>query len=67
MTTPRESEPREIVVTRTRTKTWEAVTDPEDCRCGHQHYGRKSRAKQAPNWRFCEDPDCGCTVLRSPR
>jgi hypothetical protein len=65
MTTPRESEPREIVVT--RAKTWRAVDGPEDCRCGHQHYGRQTRSSQAPNWRFCEDPDCDCTVLRSPR
>jgi hypothetical protein len=62
MTTP---EPREIVVT--RTERWVAVTGPEDCRCGHKHYGRIWRDGMAPQWQFCEDPECDCTVLRSPR
>jgi hypothetical protein len=56
--------PREI-----RTE-WAPVGEPVLCMCGHQHYARQEMTaggvptQLAPQWNFCEDPDCRCTGLR---
>lgn len=51
------------VVTRTVTETWEPVTGPRPCQCGHVHYGRTRHSNEAPQWHICE-ADCGCVGLR---
>ena len=48
------------------TVTWTAATQPRMCMCGHLHYGREpsNNSALAPQWKYCEDPDCKCWGLR---
>lgn len=66
MTEPR-PRPRRI----TTTTVW--VASPHNvlmCQCGHLHYARReyvdgqTMTNLAPQWRWCEDPECPCQGLR---
>lgn len=57
--------PPRVVITR---QEWQVVTGPILCVCGHVHFGRVDRngsPHQPPQWRWCEDPSCGCFGLRT--
>jgi hypothetical protein len=58
-------------ITRWVEEHWVAVTAGYPCKsCGHTHHGRQLQREGvtimhvAIQYRFCDDPDCGCDRLQ---
>lgn len=48
---------------------WYPVIGPVECKCGHEHYGRRPESSRysssfAPQWHLCEEETCECRTLR---
>ena len=58
-----------IEITRTVKQRWAAVTGAHACMCGHTHHGRQLYedgriSRLAPQYGFCDNRVCPCSVLR---